>query len=108
MSEPSAGGAVGGAVCGAVGESCEKADAATVFAGLSIQEGGGLYKSPMSVEEKVRVAMSVGEEVVSPEELEKLFASREHPIVYDGFEPSGRMHIAQGVLRYDIFHTSLQ
>lgn len=25
--------------------------------------------------------------------------AKEHPIVYDGFEPSGRMHIAQGVLR---------
>lgn len=22
-----------------------------------------------------------------------------HPICYDGFEPSGRMHIAQGVMR---------
>ena len=25
--------------------------------------------------------------------------AKDHPIVYDGFEPSGRMHIAQGVLR---------
>ena len=25
--------------------------------------------------------------------------AKEHPLVYDGFEPSGRMHIAQGVLR---------
>ncbi len=34
-----------------------------------------------------------------PEELAALFKAKEHPIVYDGFEPSGRMHIAQGVLR---------
>ena len=58
-----------------------------------------LYKSPLSVEEKVAIAMSVGEEVVTQEELTALYTAREHPIVYDGFEPSGRMHIAQGVLR---------
>jgi len=45
------------------------------------------------------VATSVGEEVITQDELTALFTSRDHPIVYDGFEPSGRMHIAQGVLR---------
>ena len=59
----------------------------------------GLYKSPLSVEEKVAIAMSVGEEVLTVDELRALYMAREHPIVYDGFEPSGRMHIAQGVLR---------
>lgn len=58
-----------------------------------------LFKSSLSVEEKVAIAMSVGEEVVTAEELTALYTAREHPIVYDGFEPSGRMHIAQGVLR---------
>jgi hypothetical protein len=24
---------------------------------------------------------------------------KDHPVCYDGFEPSGRMHIAQGVMR---------
>jgi tyrosyl-tRNA synthetase len=43
------------------------------------------------VEEKVRIATSVGEEVLTPEELTALFTAKEHPIVYDGFEPSGRM-----------------
>lgn len=33
------------------------------------------------------------------EELSALYAAKQHPIVYDGFEPSGRMHIAQGILR---------
>lgn len=92
------------------------------------------------MEEKVAVASSVGEEIVTPEDLTRLFSGKEHPIVYDGlvlatiyshygymyvyvlcilyatnnkkiivivhicviiyrFEPSGRMHIAQGVLR---------
>ena len=59
----------------------------------------GLKKSGMSIEEKVRIASSVGEEVLTTEELTKLYGAKDHPIVYDGFEPSGRMHIAQGVLR---------
>jgi len=58
-----------------------------------------LFKSSLSVEEKVNIALSVGEEIIVPEELTLLFTAKEHPIVYDGFEPSGRMHIAQGVLR---------
>lgn len=62
-------------------------------------EFAGLKKSTLSLEERVQLAMSVGEEVITPEELTALFAARDHPIVYDGFEPSGRMHIAQGVMR---------
>ena len=59
----------------------------------------GLAKSHMTTEEKVAIAVSVGEETLTVEELTALFNAREHPVVYDGFEPSGRMHIAQGVLR---------
>ena len=59
----------------------------------------GLKKSTMTLEEKVEIAKSVGEEVLTEAELRALFEAKEHPIVYDGFEPSGRMHIAQGVLR---------
>lgn len=43
--------------------------------------------------------MSVGEECITADELTALFTAKDHPVVYDGFEPSGRMHIAQGVLR---------
>ena len=53
----------------------------------------------MSLEDRVKVVSSVGEEVITVDELSALLAARENPIVYDGFEPSGRMHIAQGVLR---------
>ena len=35
------------------------------------------------------------QEVISVDELRALYTAKEHPIVYDGFEPSGRMHIAQ-------------
>ncbi len=39
------------------------------------------------------------EEIIKESELERLFNEKVHPICYDGFEPSGRMHIAQGVLK---------
>ena len=58
-----------------------------------------LYKSNLSVAEKVAIAMSVGEETLTEAELTALYTAKEHPVVYDGFEPSGRMHIAQGVFR---------
>jgi tyrosyl-tRNA synthetase len=59
----------------------------------------GLKKSTMTLEERIAIISSVGEEVQTEEELRALLIARDHPIVYDGFEPSGRMHIAQGVLR---------
>jgi len=62
-------------------------------------ELSGLYKSPLSIDEKVAIASSVGEEVIEIADLRALYTAKDHPIVYDGFEPSGRMHIAQGVLR---------
>jgi tyrosyl-tRNA synthetase len=40
-----------------------------------------------------------GGECVQPEELRKLLETKAHPICYDGFEPSGRMHLAQGVMK---------
>ena len=49
-----------------------------------------LFVSTMSVEEKVALAMSVGEETLTVEELTALYTSRPHPVVYDGFEPSGK------------------
>ena len=32
-------------------------------------------------------------------ELKELLKRKKHPVCYDGFEPSGRMHIAQGILK---------
>lgn len=72
---------------------------ATSKAAVSSAPMGDFFKSDMSVEEKVKIALSVGEEVLTVEELTALYQAKPHPIVYDGFEPSGRMHIAQGVLR---------
>lgn len=53
----------------------------------------------MNIEEKIRIVKEVGEEIINEKELIELFKKKEHPIAYDGFEPSGRIHIAQGLLR---------
>lgn len=55
--------------------------------------------SLLSLEERVNLIKSVGEEIVQEDEIEKLCRIKQMPIVYDGFEPSGRMHIAQGIMR---------
>ena len=52
----------------------------------------------LTLEERVELAASVGEEVIQLEELKTLLANHPNPIAYDGFEPF-RMHIAQGVLK---------
>jgi len=56
-------------------------------------------QSNLSIDEKIKLVKEVGEEIVKDEELRNLFERNEMPICYDGFEPSGRMHIAQGLLR---------
>jgi tyrosyl-tRNA synthetase len=43
--------------------------------------------------------VSIGFECIFKIELLELLEREAHPICYDGFEPSGRMHIAQGVLK---------
>ena len=55
--------------------------------------------STLSTEEKIKLVKEVGEEIIGESDLAQLFEKKTTPIVYDGFEPSGRMHIAQGVLR---------
>ncbi len=53
----------------------------------------------MEVDEKIRLVKEVGEEIISEDELRELFENKKHPVAYDGFEPSGKIHIAQGILR---------
>jgi len=55
--------------------------------------------SQMDIDHKVKVVMKNFEEVVNEKELRELFEAKDHPIAYDGFEPSGRIHIAQGLMR---------
>ena len=56
-------------------------------------------QSNLSIDEKIKLVKEVGEEIIQEEELRSVFERNEMPICYDGFEPSGRMHIAQGLLR---------
>ncbi|PRW44958.1 tyrosine--tRNA ligase cytoplasmic [Chlorella sorokiniana] len=61
-----------------------------------------LLKKPeaeLTLDEKFALCRSVGEECVQEEELRRLLEKKPNPVAYDGFEPSGRMHIAQGVLK---------
>jgi tyrosyl-tRNA synthetase len=77
-------------------------------------KGGGNEKTPPKPEREwtddmdsdLQRILTVGEECISAEELKKLIIAKgrgsEHPVgmnLYDGFEPSGRMHIAQGVFK---------
>ncbi len=57
----------------------------------------------MTLEEKITLLHEVGEEIIADDELRALLTEAESAgtqlIAYDGFEPSGQMHIAQGILR---------
>lgn len=55
--------------------------------------------SKLSVQERIDLIKSVGEECIMPEELETLVKENRFIYCYDGFEPSGRMHVAQGLLK---------
>jgi tyrosyl-tRNA synthetase len=55
--------------------------------------------SDLDLEEKLSLCLSVGEEIIEPEELRELLKRKPMFTCYDGFEPSGRMHIAQGILK---------
>ena len=49
----------------------------------------------MNPEEKIDLIKSIGVEIIEEKELEELINSNKPIIAYDGFEPSGQMHIAQ-------------
>mmetsp|Transcript_18149 Transcript_18149/g.30326 ORF Transcript_18149/g.30326 Transcript_18149/m.30326 type:complete len:888 (-) Transcript_18149:351-3014(-) len=51
------------------------------------------------LDQKLSMLRSVGEECVSEAELRNLVQKKPNFILYDGFEPSGRMHIAQGMFK---------
>jgi tyrosyl-tRNA synthetase len=55
--------------------------------------------SKLSLDDKYSLSLSVGEECTEPHKLLKLLFFKTHPVCYDGFEPSGRMHIAQALIK---------
>lgn len=49
----------------------------------------------LTLDDKFALCRSVGEECIQEEELRRMLEKKPHIVAYDGFEPSGRMHIAQ-------------
>jgi hypothetical protein len=49
----------------------------------------------LNLEERFAILRGIGEECIQEDELMRLLQNKPVPICYDGFEPSGRMHIAQ-------------
>lgn len=43
----------------------------------------------LDVEEKISIMKSISQEIITEEELRNLFETNDHPLAYDGFEPSG-------------------
>lgn len=80
-------------------EQTPKAESSSVSATKEMTEEEKLF------EEKIQSVLSVGENnKCIPEEnnfaeLRNLLLKKKDPVCYDGFEPSGRMHIAQGVMK---------
>ncbi len=53
----------------------------------------------LSSDERLELIRQVGEEIIGEKELIEKLKNNEKLIAYDGFEPSGQIHIAQGLLR---------
>lgn len=53
----------------------------------------------LSLEERFKIISSIGEEIIDEKSLYNLLKNKKEIWAYDGFEPSGRMHLAQGLLR---------
>ncbi|MCR4369420.1 MAG: tyrosine--tRNA ligase [archaeon] len=53
----------------------------------------------MDTEKRMELIRGVGEEIITEDDLRQLLETKKRPIAYDGFEPSGKIHIAQGILR---------
>ncbi|MFC1691314.1 tyrosine--tRNA ligase [Nanoarchaeota archaeon] len=51
----------------------------------------------MDSQAKIDLIKQVGEEIITEEDLLTLFKENPNPVAYQGFEPSGKIHIAQGI-----------
>lgn len=53
----------------------------------------------MDLEKRLDLIKQVGEEIITEQELRQLLETNNHPVAYDGFEPSGTSHIAMAIFR---------
>jgi hypothetical protein len=72
-------------------------DASSSSAGTTAAAADSLVVgvAALSLEERFAILRGIGEECIQEDELMRLLQNKPVPICYDGFEPSGRMHIAQ-------------
>ncbi|RYR71368.1 hypothetical protein Ahy_A02g005636 isoform C [Arachis hypogaea] len=68
-------------------------------ASLEQQLNATSLSSSLTLDQKFAIVRSIGEECIQEDELRNLLDKKPEPVCYDGFEPSGRMHIAQGVMK---------
>lgn len=62
--------------------------------------------STLSLEERSAICEGIAEECIQKEEIKPLLLREDYiPLSYDGFEPSGRMHIAQGLGKVDTINS---
>lgn len=54
-----------------------------------------LAEGELPLRERFDLCRSVAEECVTDSDLAALLAHKSNPVAYDGFEPSGRLHLAQ-------------
>jgi len=53
----------------------------------------------MDLESKIELISKVPtEEIITKEDLRQLLETKDHPIAYNGFEPSGLMHLGTGLI----------
>jgi tyrosyl-tRNA synthetase len=62
----------------------------------------------MDVETKLSLIKEFAEEIVTEKELRELLETNDHPVAYDGFEPSGISPIHFGLLRATILKICLK
>ncbi len=59
-----------------------------------------MVEKELTLQEKLDLLNSIGEEIIEDKgQLEWLLQNRKDLVAYDGFEPSGNIHIAQGLMR---------
>eukprot|EP00736_Rhodelphis_marinus_P012798 Rmarinus@m.25981 len=78
----------------ATGEAKQTPDSKSSGAEDSKQE-----QPALTLDERLALCLSVGEECIQVDELRNMLEKKPFIRCYDGFEPSGRMHIAQGVYK---------
>ncbi len=80
-------------------ESANCATSTTATPNTALEAGSRPLVNGLTIDERIEIILSVGE-CETEEGLRALLEKKPTPpICYDGFEPSGRMHIAQGILK---------